>query len=108
MAGKSAARGHLPSHMRWDHIQGLPFFAPLYVPGNAWDVYGPAGLGVQLENMLQGQQEYHYFPVTLDALAATIRFHGLTEGVFNVDSVQVTACYLNHPAVTPASGLEYT
>src|ERR1700675_2198943 len=35
----------LISHTHWDHIQGLPFFAPLFVPGNEWDVYHPRGLG---------------------------------------------------------------
>ena len=39
-------RGHiLISHTHWDHIQGIPFFAPLFVPGNQWDIYGPKGLG---------------------------------------------------------------
>ncbi|HJX82174.1 MAG TPA: phytochrome sensor protein, partial [Candidatus Udaeobacter sp.] len=30
------------SHTHWDHIQGFPFFAPLFVPGCHWDIYGPA------------------------------------------------------------------
>ena len=35
--------GHLLiGHTHWDHIQGLPFFAPLFVPGNEWDIYAPA------------------------------------------------------------------
>jgi phosphoribosyl 1,2-cyclic phosphodiesterase len=34
----------LLSHTHWDHIQGIPFFDPLYVPGNEWHVYGPKGL----------------------------------------------------------------
>ena len=37
-------RGHLLiSHTHWDHIQGLPFFAPLFVPGNQWEIYAPRG-----------------------------------------------------------------
>jgi CheY-like chemotaxis protein/phosphoribosyl 1,2-cyclic phosphodiesterase len=98
-AGKT--RGHLfISHTHWDHIQGLPFFAPLYVPGAEWDVYGPGGLGLQLEQLLAGQQEYRYFPVTMAALNATIRFHDLAEGELLAGGIHVTACYLNHPAVT--------
>ncbi len=39
-------RGHLMiTHTHWDHIQGFPFFAPLFVPGNEWDIYAPGGLG---------------------------------------------------------------
>ena len=40
-----ACSGHiLISHTHWDHIQGLPFFAPLFAPGNEWHIYGPRGL----------------------------------------------------------------
>ena len=35
----------LLSHTHWDHIQGLPFFAPFFAPGNEWDIYAPRGLG---------------------------------------------------------------
>ena len=42
-AGAKGLRGHiLISHTHWDHIQGIPFFAPLFVPGNEWDIYGPS------------------------------------------------------------------
>ena len=43
-SGNRPLRGNLLiSHTHWDHIQGLPFFAPLFVPGNEWDVYAPRG-----------------------------------------------------------------
>jgi Metal-dependent hydrolases of the beta-lactamase superfamily I len=55
--------GHLLiTHTHWDHIQGFPFFAPLFVPGNTWDIYAPGALGRQLEQTLAGQMEYNYFP----------------------------------------------
>ena len=58
-------RGHLLiSHTHWDHIQGFPFFAPLFVPGNEWDVYAPRGRGRRLEETLAAQMEYAYFPVS--------------------------------------------
>jgi len=61
--------GHiLISHTHWDHIQGVPFFAPLFVPGNEWDIYAPRGLSQTLRDILAGQMEYTYFPITLDAL----------------------------------------
>ena len=56
-------RGHLLiTHTHWDHIQGFPFFAPLFVRDNEWDIYAPGGLGQQLEVTLAGQMEYTYFP----------------------------------------------
>ena len=100
-------RGHLLiTHTHWDHIQGFPFFVPLFVPGNEWDVYAPTGLGRRLEDTLAGQMEYAYFPVTLDQLGATIRYHEIVEGAFDVGSVRVVARYLNHPALALGYRLE--
>jgi CheY-like chemotaxis protein len=100
-AGPQPVHGHLLiTHTHWDHIQGFPFFAPLFVPGNAWDIYAPGGLGNRLEETLAGQMEYAYFPVTLEQLGATIHYHELVEGVFDLGEAHVTARYLNHPGLT--------
>jgi phosphoribosyl 1,2-cyclic phosphodiesterase/CheY-like chemotaxis protein len=101
------ARGHiLVSHTHWDHIQGLPFFKPLFVPGNELDIYGPTGFGESLKEALAGQMQYAYFPVSLDALAAQVRFHDLVEGSFEVGDVLVRTRYLNHTALTLGYRLE--
>jgi len=100
-------RGHLLfGHTHWDHIQGLPFFAPLFVPGNEWDIYGPRGIGRTTRDLLAGQMQYDYFPVELDDLGAEVRYHDLVEGSFDIDDIKVTAQYLNHPALTLAYRLE--
>ena len=105
--GEGPVRGHLLiSHTHWDHIQGFPFFAPLFVPGNEWDIYAPGGLGQHLEATLSGQMEYTYFPITLAQCGATIRFHDLAEGSFQIGGVRVLAQYLNHPALTLGYRLE--
>ncbi len=96
-----AVDGHLLiSHTHWDHIQGIPFFAPLFVPENVWDIYGPKGLSQSLRATLAGQMEHTYFPIALDQFAATIRYHDLVEGAFSLDGVSVMTRYLNHPALT--------
>jgi phosphoribosyl 1,2-cyclic phosphodiesterase len=106
-AGAQGARGHiLISHTHWDHIQGIPFFAPLFVPGNEWDIYGPNGLGQSLRQALAGQMQYTYFPVTLDQCGARIRYHDLVEGTFEIDDIKVSTQYLNHPALTLGYRLE--
>jgi phosphoribosyl 1,2-cyclic phosphodiesterase len=93
--------GHvLISHTHWDHIQGLPFFAPFFETGNEWDIYAPRGLGQSLRDTLSGQMQYTYFPVTLEQLGATIHYHDLVEGGLTVGDIQVEARYLNHPALT--------
>jgi CheY-like chemotaxis protein/phosphoribosyl 1,2-cyclic phosphodiesterase len=99
--------GHLLiSHTHWDHIQGFPFFAPLFVPGYVWDIYGPGGLGGRLDETLAGQMEYAYFPITLEQLGATVHYHDLVEGTFTLDDVCITTRYLNHPALTLGYRLE--
>ena len=106
-ANPGPVRGHLLiTHTHWDHIQGFPFFAPLFVPGSEWDVYAPRQIGRTLEEILAGQMQRTYFPVPLGELAATIRYHELTEGVFDLDAVRVTTRYLNHPAPSLGYRLE--
>ena len=92
----------LISHTHWDHIQGFPFFAPLFVPGGQWDIYGPAGLGQSLRETLAGQMQYSYFPLALDEMGAGIRFHDLVEGTLEIDDMRITTRYLNHPVLTLA------
>ncbi|MGH7299217.1 MAG: MBL fold metallo-hydrolase, partial [Candidatus Rokuibacteriota bacterium] len=106
-SGGHPVHGHLMiTHTHWDHIQGFPFFGPLFVPGNEWDIYAPGGLGPQLEKVLAGQMECTYFPITLGQLAATIRYHDLVEGGFAIGDARVVTRYLNHPALTLGYRLE--
>ena len=99
-SGEHPLRGHLLiTHTHWDHIQGFPFFAPLFGCDNEWDIYAP-GTGQHLETALAGQMEYTYFPITLAQCGATIRFHNLAEGSFEIGKIRVLAQYLNHPALT--------
>src|SRR5262245_22407705 len=99
-SAEQPVRGHLLiTHTHWDHIQGFPFFAPLFVRGNEFDIYAPGGLGQQLEVTLAGQMEYTYFPITLAQCGATIRFHDLGESSFEIGALRVTPRYLNHPAL---------
>jgi phosphoribosyl 1,2-cyclic phosphodiesterase/DNA-binding response OmpR family regulator len=106
-ASAKGLRGHiLISHTHWDHIQGIPFFAPLFLPGNEWNIYGPRGLDQSLRETLAGQMQYTYFPVTPDQFGATISYHDLVEGTFNIDDIKVSTRYLNHPALTLGYRLE--
>jgi phosphoribosyl 1,2-cyclic phosphodiesterase/DNA-binding response OmpR family regulator len=105
--GAKCSRGHiLISHTHWDHIQGIPFFYPLFAPGSEWDIYGPRALGQSLRETLGGQMQYTYFPVPLDQCRAKIRYHDLVEGVFEIDDIKVSTHYLNHPALTLGYRLE--
>ncbi len=100
-SGNGPTRGHLLiTHTHWDHIQGLPFFAPLFVPDHEWDIYGPRGLSQSLREVLAGQMQHPYFPVTVDGFAATVRYHDLVDGSLDIGDVRITARYLNHTVLT--------
>lgn len=106
-AKDASVSGHmLISHTHWDHIQGIPFFAPMFAQGNVWNLYGPKGLSHNLRSTLARQMDYSYFPIELDQFASTNHYHDLVEGVFAIDDIQVITRYLNHPALTLGYRLE--
>lgn len=90
------------THTHWDHIQGLPFFLPLFIPGNTIDIYGsfdPVYMK-DLRSILSQQMEYCYFPVRECELAATINYHQLKEGEsVQVGTAKVTSIVTNHPVL---------
>jgi phosphoribosyl 1,2-cyclic phosphodiesterase len=89
----------LISHTHWDHIQGLPFFAPLYLAGSRVNIYARQR-DVHLRTIFCSQTEDPYFPVSLDEVAAQVTYTALIEGTsFEVEDVQVRCARLNHPHV---------
>jgi CheY-like chemotaxis protein/phosphoribosyl 1,2-cyclic phosphodiesterase len=88
----------LLGHTHWDHIQGFPFFAPLFVPNNEFTICAPAGVKSTLAGTLAGQMEFTYFPVELNQLPARIGYRDLSEGTYDFDGVRVITRFLNHPA----------
>ena len=95
--GRGAA-SILLSHAHWDHIQGFPFFVPLYVPGNVFNIFGGGQSSSMLEGILEGQMAPQYFPVqTLKNMGATIEIAAVPEGQpFTVEGCQVVACANPH------------
>jgi len=81
------------SHCHWDHIQGLPFFPPFFIPGNSFTVYGNAESPSMLEKILEGQMNPHFSPIyTLRNLGAELQFKGIADGTpVEVEGVTVRA-----------------
>eukprot|EP00899_Mesostigma_viride_P009790 jgi/Mesvir1/18812/Mv04305-RA.1 len=104
--GKAVSGHILITHTHWDHIQGVPFFTPLFIPGNSFHLYGPKGLGESMRETLKGQMQYTYFPISMEAFNANVEFRDLVEGSFLIDDVKVTVHYLNHPAITVGYRIE--
>jgi phosphoribosyl 1,2-cyclic phosphodiesterase len=89
----------LLSHYHWDHIQGLPFFPPLYDPRNRFEFFGlePDG-GLDMRMALEGQMLKPYFPVDIKLLVAAQAFTTVASGVrWPLHDVTVEAIRLNHP-----------
>jgi phosphoribosyl 1,2-cyclic phosphodiesterase len=101
------------SHVHWDHIQGFPFFAPAFVPGNTIHLYGGNNVSRTLEETLAGQMDYPSFPVQLGQLGSKMAFADLTEGQVleldagNNEKLRVTTGRGNHPNGVWAYRLEY-
>jgi ribonuclease BN (tRNA processing enzyme) len=83
----------LLSHTHWDHIQGLGFFAPVFVAGNAFTVWGPGGSPEVLEDILEGQMDPNFSPLqTLKNFTATFDVKAAPLGVpFDAEGLTVTA-----------------
>jgi phosphoribosyl 1,2-cyclic phosphodiesterase len=91
------------SHAHWDHIQGFPFFAPVFVPGNKFTVYGPARSSSMLEGILEGQMNPHFSPLhTMRNLGAAIDLVAVNgearDPSFDCDGVRVRARLNPHGA----------
>jgi phosphoribosyl 1,2-cyclic phosphodiesterase len=93
----------LISHTHWDHIQGLPFFSPLYKAGNVLHIYARQRDDTHLRAVFASQTEGLYFPVPLDALKARVEFHELVEGqAFSIGQARIRCTRLNHPWIAMA------
>ncbi len=84
------------SHFHWDHIQGLPFFAPLYDADADITFYGCPPRG-RLEDVLRMQMNDPYFPVDFDRLASRRRFVEVQSEEFRIGSLTVRPFPLHHP-----------
>jgi phosphoribosyl 1,2-cyclic phosphodiesterase len=97
------------SHLHWDHIQGLPFFTPLYMPGTELSFHGPKGL----RDALATQMSEPGFPVRVADLPARLLYSELTEGAVvelpgdGGGDIRVTCAKLNHPGGVLAYRVEY-
>jgi phosphoribosyl 1,2-cyclic phosphodiesterase len=92
----------LITHSHWDHIQGLPFFVPNFIPGNTLRLHGGfdpiSGSGI--EQVMAVQLQYSYFPVREAEMKARIEYVTLQPNqTIQIGTARVTPYILNHPVI---------
>ncbi len=85
------------THAHWDHIQGLPFFAPLYDAAATVAIWGPATLTTPLEAVLEAMLAPAVFPVGFTQLAARLSFRRLDSAPVSAGVTRITAFPALHP-----------
>ncbi|HEY0996150.1 MAG TPA: MBL fold metallo-hydrolase [Gemmatimonadaceae bacterium] len=85
------------SHAHWDHIQGIPFFAPIFGRGHHFTIWGSSALEGSVERVVRDQMSPVVFPVTFEELDATIDFCQLGEERREGRGYAVQAFQVRHP-----------
>jgi len=85
------------THAHWDHIQGIPFFAPIFQQGNHFNIWGSKTLQTSLDRVIRDQMSPVVFPVTFDGLSARIDFFEIAEERRAGNGYEVTAFAVQHP-----------
>lgn len=85
------------THAHWDHIQGLPFFAPVFHPGNHFTIWGSKAMETSIGRVVRDQMSPVVFPITFEQLAATIEFRELAEGHRVRGGYDVNVMQMQHP-----------
>ncbi len=86
------------THAHWDHIQGIPFFSPIFQRGNHFTIWGSKSLPTSIDRVVRDQMSPIVFPVTFEELDATIDFRHIAEGERCVgNGYEVRAFDVHHP-----------
>ena len=85
------------SHPHWDHINALPFFAPLYMPGNDFEILGARHGDTTTRLIISAQMDGVYFPITFQEFGARVYFHDLDEEEIAFGRIMVKTMLLSHP-----------
>lgn len=88
------------THSHWDHIQGFPFFPPIYSARTHISIFGCTNSYKPLRDILKNQMSYEYFPISFSELTSKISFMETCNSGYRVGDHHVTTIRANHPAFT--------
>jgi phosphoribosyl 1,2-cyclic phosphodiesterase len=95
------------THPHWDHINALPFFAPLYTQGNTFEIFGASHGEVGMEQLVSAQMDGVFSPITIHEFGASIRYRNLREECLEMDNIRIRTMLLNHPGTCLGYRVEY-
>jgi phosphoribosyl 1,2-cyclic phosphodiesterase len=104
--GQPIAADIFLTHTHWDHIQGIPFFAPLFREGNNFTIWGSRSLQSRIGRVLRDQMSPVVFPVSFEDLEAHVEFRELAEGRRSIRGYEVSTLAVRHPG--GAMGYRFT
>lgn len=90
----------LLTHLHMDHILGLGFFTPFFVPGQEVHIWGPAAVKQNLRTRLSRYLSPPLFPVLLRDLPCKLTFHEIGNSEFEIYHFKVVSSYIIHPGPT--------
>lgn len=94
------------THFHWDHIQGIPFFLPLYREGNMFFFHAIRRKEEELKRAIEGQLTTPYFPVDTSAMRAVRNFYDLDGSLINICGAIIKSAPLYHPQECVAYRIE--
>ena len=90
----------LLSHLHFDHILGLPFFAPLHDPGARLTIHGPAQPKGSLKDALHAAVQPPVFPIHMEQFRGELITVDTRDEDFSIGSVKVMARAIPHAGAT--------
>lgn len=95
-AGQNLTANLFLTHFHWDHIQGIPYFRPLFLPATTLNVHSWTS-GQETRRILEGQMRTPYFPVNLADVSARLRFSQMKSERVKIGEISVESFPLHHP-----------
>ncbi len=88
------------THYHWDHICGLPFFVPAFLPKWNLKFFGPGQTAAEIERHLSNQMKAPYFPVETETWMANIQYLEPSPAGLTYGPMQIRYQSVHHPGVT--------